>query len=382
MIALSKKAAATLALFSACVANGFAASPTIQHVQAVSAIETPTSTTAMNQITSALMVNTQNTLVSQDLAAKASMALPLFQTRMTQVIGKLGIHLSKNEQATALNSMLTASFVGTKQAKAVLSALPTNNVVHELLSSTFNASETLGTTMDWSVLSSTISRNLPTINTQHLVASEGVATVKKALDHACGNITTSMSIGSTNTQCAASLSPSSEALVRAFNHENIRDGYLVGEFNGVPVLVSASGAMADDLANVKFWKDDAPFISISAKLANALHNTGNLDAVRLVLAHEYGHIEEHRAHGTVANYEQSTQNQIKDELDADHHAIEAMHKMGMDSTRIASAFDALKTSITATLGEDAMRHPFIQDMMAQRENQMHAGHTHAIAMTR
>ena len=380
MPSFPKKAAAALALFTVCVASGFAATPTASQAQTVASLEASVSSSsiAMNQLASALMANTQDSLIAQDLAPKAKMATPLFQMRMSQVVGKLGIHLSKEEQTTALNSMLTASFVGVTEAKTMLSQLPKNNVVHELLSSAFETADAIGAPLAWSSLSSTVARQLPSINTQGLSLSEGVHAVKTVLNQACGSIPTSMSMGATNIQCAAGLSPSSQHLVRMLNDDNIRDGYLAGEFNGVPVFVSTSGAMADGLAAMRYWEEGhIPFIAISADLATAIAKSGNMDTMRLVLAHEYGHLEEHHAHGTMANYTQAAQGQIKDELDADHHAIEALTKMGMSQERIATAFDALKTTITHVLGPDALQDPFMKDMLEQRTRQMHSGHSHS-----
>ena len=219
MPSFPKKAAAALALFTSCVASGFAAAPTAQQAQAVAALETPVSSAsmAMNQMASALMVNTQDALIAQDLAPRANMVTPLFQMRMSQVVGKLAIHLSKEEQTAALNSMLTASFVGVKEAKATLSKLPKNNVVHELLTSTFETSEAIGAPVEWSSLSSAVSHQLPNVNIRDLSLSEGVHAVKTVLNQSCGSIPTSMSIGATNLQCAAGLSTASQKLARGLN---------------------------------------------------------------------------------------------------------------------------------------------------------------------
>ncbi len=380
MPSFPKKAAAALALFTSCVASGFAAAPTAQQAQAVAALETPVSSAsmAMNQMASALMVNTQDALIAQDLAPRANMVTPLFQMRMSQVVGKLAIHLSKEEQTAALNSMLTASFVGVKEAKATLSKLPKNNVVHELLTSTFETSEAIGAPVEWSSLSSAVSHQLPNVNIRDLSLSEGVHAVKTVLNQSCGSIPTSMSIGATNLQCAAGLSTASQKLARGLNDSDIRDGFLVGEFDGVPVVVSESGALANGLASMLYWeKDQVPLIAISSHLANAIAKSGNMDTMRLVLAHEYGHLKEYNANGTMANTTQSAQGQINDELEADHHAMEALTKMGMSQARIAAAFDTLTTAITDVLGPAAVQAPFIQDMIQQRARQMHQGHSHS-----
>ena len=380
MPSFPKKAAAALALFTSCVASGFAAAPTAQQAQAVAALETPVSSAsmAMNQMASALMVNTQDALIAQDLAPRANMVTLLFQMRMSQVVGKLAIHLSKEEQTAALNSMLTASFVGVKEAKATLSKLPKNNVVHELLTSTFETSEAIGAPVEWSSLSSAVSHQLPNVNIRDLSLSEGVHAVKTVLNQSCGSIPTSMSIGATNLQCAAGLSTASQKLARGLNDSDIRDGFLVGEFDGVPVVVSESGALANGLASMLYWeKDQVPLIAISSHLANAIAKSGNMDTMRLVLAHEYGHFKEYNANGTMANTTQSAQGQINDELEADHHAMEALTKMGMSQARIAAAFDTLTTAITDVLGPAAVQAPFIQDMIQQRTRQMHQGHSHS-----
>lgn len=380
MPSFPKKAAAALALFTSCVASGFAAAPTAQQAQAVAALETPVSSAsmAMNQMASALMVNTQDALIAQDLAPRANMVTLLFQMRMSQVVGKLAIHLSKEEQTAALNSMLTASFVGVKEAKATLSKLPKNNVVHELLTSTFETSEAIGAPVEWSSLSSAVSHQLPNVNIRDLSLSEGVHAVKTVLNQSCGSIPTSMSIGATNLQCAAGLSTASQKLARGLNDSDIRDGFLVGEFDGVPVVVSESGALANGLASMLYWeKDQVPLIAISSHLANAIAKSGNMDTMRLVLAHEYGHLKEYNANGTMANTTQSAQGQINDELEADHHAMEALTKMGMSQARIAAAFDTLTTAITDVLGPAAVQAPFIQDMIQQRARQMHQGHSHS-----
>ena len=328
------------------------------------------------------MVNTQDALIAQDLAPRANMVTPLFQMRMSQVVGKLAIHLSKEEQTAALNSMLTASFVGVKEAKATLSKLPKNNVVHELLTSTFETSEAIGAPVEWSSLSSAVSHQLPNVNIRDLSLSEGVHAVKTVLNQSCGSIPTSMSIGATNLQCAAGLSTASQKLARGLNDSDIRDGFLVGEFDGVPVVVSESGALANGLASMLYWeKDQVPLIAISSHLANAIAKSGNMDTMRLVLAHEYGHLKEYNANGTMANTTQSAQGQINDELEADHHAMEALTKMGMSQARIAAAFDTLTTAITDVLGPAAVQAPFIQDMIQQRARQMHQGHSHSHSET-
>ena len=384
MPSFPKKAAAALALFTSCVASGFAAAPTAQQAQAVAALETPVSSAsmAMNQMASALMVNTQDALIAQDLAPRANMVTLLFQMRMSQVVGKLAIHLSKEEQTAALNSMLTASFVGVKEAKATLSKLPKNNVVHELLTSTFETSEAIGAPVEWSSLSSAVSHQLPNVNIRDLSLSEGGHAVKTVLNHSCGSIPTSMSIGATNLQCAAGLSTASQKLARGLNDSDIRDGSLFGEFDGVPVVVSESGALANGLASMLYWeKDQVPLIAISSHLANAIAKSGNMDTMRLVLAHEYGHLKEYNANGTMANTTQSAQGQINDELEADHHAMEALTKMGMSQARIAAAFDTLTTAITDVLGPAAVQAPFIQDMIQQRTRQMHQGHSHSHSET-
>ena len=386
MPSFPKKAAAALALFTSCVASGFAAAPTAQQAQAVAALETPVSSAsmAMNQMASALMVNTQDALIAQDLAPRANMVTPLFQMRMSQVVGKLAIHLSKEEQTAALNSMLTASFVGVKEAKATLSKLPKNNVVHELLTSTFETSEAIGAPVEWSSLSSAVSHQLPNVNIRDLSLSEGVHAVKTVLNQSCGSIPTSMSIGATNLQCAAGLSTASQKLARGLNDNDIRDGYLVGEFDSVPVVVSQSGALANGLASLLLLyleKEQVPIIAISSDLANAIAKSGNMDTMRLILAHEYGHLKEYNANGTMLNTKQSFQGQIHDELVADHHAMEALTKMGISQENIAAAFDALTTAITDVLGPAAEQNPFLQDMFQQRTRQMHQGHSHSHSET-
>lgn len=295
----------------------------------------------------------QNFLMTPD-AASVSVA---------RTVAMIQLHLSPNEQKTALQSILESSFGNKHAARALSKSLPENNVVADILRQTYESQELLGTGAGWQEFSMA-AWSAPRFNVQQTLAEPGVKALQSILKNTCAIPETSIAVQESSYSCAMRDGTRfSQEVAKNFRSSYMSDGLLVGEYEGVPVLVlhgelpSQGPAAVYRLRSAEEGKTGTPFIAVSLGMLQVLDK--NPDTLAFIMEHELGHVE--HKHVMTGN--------DHDEIEADSAAVASMRKKGMSPERIAKAYSDFETKFSSLFPSPVLQNAtFVQMMDARHKN--------------
>lgn len=327
------------------------------------------------KMATAFLKNPSDTQALATLTLQSKMTPQLTESSMIRVVGALKMHLSAKDQNTTLQSMLAAAHNDQAQANQLLQKVPEQNVVVATVKQMYENNKLFDVPTSWSEFNQAMWK-VPTFNVQTTLSQPGVKTLQGILKNTCATPTTSVGVQEASYACAMrSGSTDTKNVTKSFSTAKSTDGLLVGEYEGIPVLVVHTSTGGPGTAAVYRIKDDkgnvngSPFIAISLDLLNVLQK--NPDTMAFIMEHELGHVEHnHRIEdgGT------------KTEVQADAVAIKNLMAKGMSMERIVNAYQALETKMAGYLPASISQETGFKDMMAARNKNV-LDHVHSPAFT-
>lgn len=310
----------------------------------------------------------ENNLVQ--VAAQFKMAPDMMAISMAKTVSVLKLHLKPAEQETALQSIMASGFNQKTKARELSKELPTNNVVTEVLAQVFELEELLSSPANWEAISLEMWK-APKFNVQKTLAEPGVRTLQSILEKKRGIPNTSVSILYSNAEYAVEATIAAKNVALGLMNLKITDGLIVGEYEGVPVLVMHDSASVNNTAgifrvNAVDNRAATEFIAISLKLLNELKEKP--DALTFIMAHELGH----RAHKHLMENTDTNAHEVP----ADSSAIEHMSAHGMTPKQIAKAYSEVEAALISVLPKSVLNaKSFVKMMNDRRENVTELLHT-------
>lgn len=310
------------------------------------------------------------------LAPQFKMTPMLMSVTMEKAVGMLKLHLQPKEQDTALQSMLASSLGDMAYAQKKFKQLPQGNVVTTAIADVYK-SQSLGGDAGWTQFNQAFWK-LPKFNVQNTIDSPGVKSLQTMLTSQCAVPQTSLSIAQANTSCAMRASAGTKEVTSVLAQDKVSDGLLVGEYEGVPVIVMHDGSVLGPAAVYRLHEHangagGTPYIAVSFELLNTMQN--DPDTVAFIMEHELGHVE----------HNHSMSNVMEHELEADAVAVRRLTEKGMSPERIAKAYKAMEQKLGDSLPSAVLKDAgFIKMMTARNQNVVQSlrnplSHAHAHA---
>lgn len=356
-----RTALVTLGLFSAAIAGHAHQQPDnvsklLNSPVAQQAVQAPD----LAKLAKSFLSNPSDKSNLDQVAGKFKMAPTLMSVSMERTVAVLKLHLKPAEQETALQTMLASSFEQKEKARALLKEMPEDNVITNAVSQVLEFEELLSSPANWTAFNLEMFK-APKFNVQNTLAEPGVKTLQSILENKCAIPKTSLSIVESNAECAVGATDASKNVTLGLMDSKITDGLILGEYEGVPVLVmhdpsAAHGAAGVFRLNEMNGRPATPFILISLQLLNQLK--GKPDAMAFILEHELGHIEHKHVMGETE----------KDEIPADGSAVQHLSGKGMSTKQIAAAYTDFEEATIAVMPPSVQSSPGFVKMMTDRHN--------------
>lgn len=323
-----------------------------------------------------LLANPSDKTNAALLAPQFKMAPMLMSVTMEKAVGMLKLHLQPKEQHAALQSMLASSLGDLAYAQKTFKQLPQGNVMTTAIADVYK-SQSLGGDAGWSQFNQAIWK-LPKFNVQNTIDSPGVKNLQTLLTSQCAVPKTSLSIAEANTSCAMRSNLGTQAVTGGLAQDKMSDGLLVGEYEGIPVIVMHDGSVVGPAAVYRLNEGvngatGTPYIAVSFDLLNTMQN--DPDTVAFIMEHELGHVEHNHSMSDVMEHE----------LEADAVAVRRLTEKGMSPERIANAYKAMEQKLGDSLPSQVLKDAgFIKMMDARNKNVVQTlrnphshGHAHA-----
>lgn len=293
------------------------------------------------------------------VAGPFKMAPTLMSVSMERTVSVLKLHLQPQDQETALKTMLASSFNQKANARTLLKQMPKDNVITEAVAQVLEFEELLSSPANWTAFNLEMFK-APKFNVQNTLAQPGVKTLQSILENKCAIPKTSVSVLESNAECASDGSTAAKNVTLGLMESKLTDGLIVGDYEGVPVLVMHDSAGAQGTAGVfrlneMNGRPATPFIVISMELVNALKDKP--DAMAFIMEHELGHVEHKHVMGETD----------KNEVPADSSAVEHLSKKGMSTKQIAAAYTDFVQATVSILPQVVKNNPSFLKMMSDRQ---------------
>ena len=294
----------------------------------------------------------------QELATKAKFSNELMKRSVDVIKKKIKLHVPLDQQENVFTSVLKGSFDNVEQAFEDLKKLPTQDVLTQSFRGQFQMHLALNSSSvtEWSSSFKT-AKDSPYFNVEKTMQNKSVKTLQTLLNNVCAKPIQSINLKKANTQCA--IKASTQDVVNEI--ENLNDGLLVGEYDGVPVVVMHDPTLAMNFAAVYMLKTkngESPVILFSLDFMDNIKDSP--ETMAFVLAHELGHIH----HNHTFNNDDSN---FDNELEADSFALETLkhkHYSTEGLNKILPAFEKAAYSV----GSMYINDNFKKMMNARKEN--------------
>ena len=299
----------------------------------------------------------------QDLARKAKFSNGLMQNSLNVIKEKIKLHVPENQQEPVFTSLVKGSLDNVQEALNDLNQLPTKDVLTQQLRSHFKAYLSLDSSsvVGWSSTFKTI-KDTPTFNVERTMQRESVKTLQTLLNNTCAQPQGSIDLKAVNTQCTTRTLTSTRDVMKEI--DALGDGLLVGEYEGVPVIVMHDPANALNSAAaymVKTGNTETPAVLFSLELLEKIKHSPKTMA--FILEHELGHVHhQHTYHDDEANFD--------NEIEADSFALSKLKQKNYtpeDFKNILTTFEKAAYS----LGNMELNENFKKMMKARKENIIH-----------